>query len=98
VGDQELGEQQANITVQVQPNARRNEALGFKDGILYVKIAAPPVKGEANRELVKFLSQLIGVSKDSINIKSGYTGRRKVIIFTGLDRDHIIERIKPSGA
>ena len=93
-----MSERQAYITIQVQPNARRNEALGFRDGILYVKIAAPPVKGEANRELVKFLSQLIGVSKGSINIKSGHTGRRKVIIFTGLDGDQIIERIKPSGA
>lgn len=93
-----MGERQANITVQVQPNARRNEALGFRSGVLYIKIAAPPVKGEANRELINFLSKLIGVNKGSISIKSGHTGRRKVIIFTGLDREYILERIKPSEA
>ncbi len=81
----------------MQPNARRNEVLGFEGGVFHVKIAAPPVKGKANRELVLFLSQLIGVSKSSINIKSGLTGRRKVIAITGLDRDQIVERLKRSG-
>lgn len=91
-------ERHANITVQVQPNARHNQALGFEDGILRVKIAAPPVKGKANRELVRFLSQLLGVSKGSITIERGLTGRRKVIAIAGLDRDQIIECIKRLGA
>lgn len=93
-----LGERQESITIQVQPNARRNEVLGFEDGILHVKIAAPPVKGKANRELIEFLSQLLGVSKGSINIERGITGRRKVIAIAGYDPDKIIERIKRSGA
>ena len=96
--DAELSERQENITIQVQPNARRNEVLGFEDGILHVKIAAPPVKGKANKELVLFLSQLIGVGKSSINIKSGFTSRRKVIAINGLDRDQIVERLKLPGS
>lgn len=91
-------ERQENINIQVQPNARRNEVLGFEDGILHVKVAAPPVKGKANKELVLFLSQLIGVSKSSINIRSGLTSKRKVIAITGLDRDQIVERLKLSGS
>lgn len=93
-----MSERQENITIQVQPNAQRNEVLGFEDGVLHVKIAAPPVKGKANKELVLFLSQLIGVSKGSINIKSGLTSRRKVIAITGLDRDQIMERLNFSGS
>ena len=46
-------EHQVRITVQVQPNARVSEVLGFEDGILHVKIAAPPVKGKANKGLIK---------------------------------------------
>ena len=72
--------------------------LGFEDNILHVKIAAPPVKGKANKELVLFLSQLIGVSKGSINIKSGLTSRRKIIAVAGLDRDQIVERLKLPGS
>ena len=82
----------------MQPSARRNEVLGFEDNILHVRIAAPPVKGKANKELVLFLSQIIGVSKGSINIKSGLTSRRKVIAISGLDRDQIVERLKLPGS
>ena len=91
-----MSERQVSITIQVQPNARRNEVLGIKDGILQVKIAAPPVKGKANRELIEFLSQILGVSKGSINIERGITGRRKVIAIAGLDRDRILERLGAS--
>ena len=93
-----MSERQESITIQVQPNARRNEVLGFEDGILHLKIAAPPVKGKANRELIEFLSQLLGVSKGSISIERGITGRRKVIAIAGYGPDKIIERIKRSGA
>jgi uncharacterized protein (TIGR00251 family) len=88
-----LVERQVSITVQVQPNARRNEVLGFEDGILHVKIAATPVKGKANRELIEFLSRLLGVSKGSISIERGITGRRKVIAIAGLDREQIVARL-----
>ena len=88
-----MSERQESITIHVQPNARRNEVLGFKDGILYLKIAAPPVKGKANRELIEFLSQILGVSKGSINIERGITGRRKVIAIAGLDREQIVARL-----
>jgi len=72
--------------------------LGFEDSILHIKIAAPPVKGKANKELMLFLSQIIGVSKSSISIKSGLTSRRKVIAINGLDRDQIVERLKIPGS
>jgi len=88
-----LVERQESITVQVQPNARRNEVLGFKDDILHVKIAAPPVKGKANRELIELLSQILGVSKGGITIERGITGRRKVIAIAGLDREQIVARL-----
>ena len=88
-----MSERQESITIQVQPNARRNEVLGFEDGILHLKIAAPPVKGKANRELIELLSKLLGVSKGSINIERGITGRRKVIAIAGLDREQIVARL-----
>ena len=77
----------------MQPNARRNEVLGFEDGVLRVKIAAPPVKGKANKELIDFLSQLLGVSKSNINIDKGLTSRRKVIAIKGLSQAEILQRL-----
>ena len=88
-----MSQRHTNITIQVQPNARRNEALGYEGDILHIRIAAPPMKGKANRELIKFLSQLLGVSKSSIIIESGLTSRRKVIAIAGLDQAQILERL-----
>ena len=79
--------------MQIQPNARRNEVLGFEEGILRVKIAAPPVKGKANKELVDFLSGLLGVSKGSITIEKGLTSRRKLVVIEGLSQAQILERL-----
>jgi len=84
--------QQTRIVVQVQPNARQNEVLGFKDGVLQIRIAAPPVKGKANQELIKFLSAILGVGKNNLTIEKGVTGRRKLIGITGLTHDQFIER------
>lgn len=80
------------IVVRVQPNAGRNEVLGFQDNILRMKIAAPPVKGKANQELITFLSDILGIRKSNLTIEKGTTGKKKVISITGLTQTQIIER------
>jgi len=80
------------IVVRVQPNAGRNEVLGFKDDILRIRIAAPPVKGKANQELIAFLSDILGIRKSNLAIEKGTTGKKKVISITGLTQTQIIER------
>jgi uncharacterized protein (TIGR00251 family) len=81
------------VSMLVQPNAGRNEVVGFEDGVLRVRIAAPPVKGKANRELIDFLGKRLGVSKRSITIEKGLTSRRKVIGVEGLSRDEVMKRL-----
>jgi uncharacterized protein (TIGR00251 family) len=81
------------LSVKVTPNASRNEMTGFTEGVLQLKVAAPPVKGKANRELTAFLSRTLGVSKSSISIVKGHTSRNKVIIIDGLSREEIMKRL-----
>lgn len=83
------------LQVKVTPNASRNEITGLIDGVLQVKVAAPPVKGKANKELTAFLSQALGVKKSSLSIVKGQTSRNKVIAIEGLSRDDIIKRLLP---
>jgi len=64
-----MKDKRARIAVQVQPNSRKNEIASFEDGVLKVKISAPPVKGKANRELIEFLSDILNISKGSIIIE-----------------------------
>lgn len=81
--------EQIRITVHVQPNANQNKVTGFRDGVLQVRIAAPPIKGKANQELVKFLSSLLGISKSNLSIEGGITGRKKIIAITGLGQEQV---------
>ena len=88
------GEQPARITVRVQPNAKRTEMVRLEDGVLYLRIAAPPVKGKANAALLAFLSDILGVSKSRLSIEKGATSRMKVIAIEGMTQEEVSERIK----
>jgi uncharacterized protein (TIGR00251 family) len=81
------------LNLKVTPNAARSSVNGYKDGVLQVRIAAPPVKGKANRELVALLSRTLGVSKLAIKIVKGQTSRNKVIIIEGISNKEIDERL-----
>jgi uncharacterized protein (TIGR00251 family) len=85
---------EARISLRVSPNAPRNEVVGFSDGILRVKIAAPPLRGKANRELVAFLSRLLGVSQSSLAIIKGHTSRSKTIAVSGLSQQEVLVRLQ----
>lgn len=86
---------EARISLHVYPSAPRNQVVGFSEGVLRVKIAAPPLKGQANRELVAFLSKLLGVSKGSLAILKGHTSRNKLIAVSGLSQEEVIKRLWP---
>lgn len=81
------------LRLRVYPNAGRSEVTGFIDGVLQVRVAAPPVKGKANKELTAFLSQALGVSQSSLNIVKGHTSRNKVMAINGLRLEDIISRL-----
>lgn len=67
------------LRCRVQPRASQDGFAGFLDGMLRIRITAPPVDGKANTHLVKFLSQEFGVPKRQIHLLQGQTGRQKKI-------------------
>jgi uncharacterized protein (TIGR00251 family) len=89
-----MTDRKTTLTIQVHPNAKRNDVLGFEDGILRLKIAAPPVEGKANKELISFLSKTLGTRKSSITIDRGHTSKVKIVTILELDRDQIYERVE----
>lgn len=72
------------IFLYVQPRASRTRVAGLHDGRLKVQIAAPPVDGAANKEIVNFLSGELGLRKSAIEITSGESGRRKTVTAHGV--------------
>ena len=84
---------QTRITVRVQPNAGRNAIAGLTDGVWRIKVAAPPDKGKANRELISFLSDVLGVKKGSVNILKGHTSHSKILFIEGLTNEDVVQRL-----
>ena len=77
-----------SFAVRVQPRASRSEVTGELDGALKVRLAAPPVDGEANEELVRFLAKLFAVSRQRVSIFSGLTSKNKLIRVEGMTADN----------
>lgn len=73
-----------SFAVRVQPRASRSGIVGAHDGALKVRLAAPPVDGAANEELVRVLARCFGVARRQVEILSGVAGRQKVVRISGL--------------
>ena len=68
-----------SFSVRVVPRASRNEIVGLHDGALRIRVAAPPVEGAANRELVKFLAKKLSLPRTSVTLVSGSNSKNKII-------------------
>lgn len=68
-----------SITVKIQPRAAANAWNGLNGDHFRVRIAAPPVDGKANDELVSFIATLFGVSRSRVELVSGDSARIKRI-------------------
>ena len=68
--------------VQVVPRASRSEIVGEHNGSLRVRIAAPPVDGAANDELIAVLAKRVKVPKSAVSITSGQSARLKQVRIT----------------
>ncbi len=88
-----MSSNQIKISVKVQPNAGKNAVVGLANGVWRIKVAAPPDKGKANKELIDFLSDILGQRKDCITIIKGHTSHSKLISVEGLNQEEVAERI-----
>jgi uncharacterized protein (TIGR00251 family) len=67
------------IRVRVKPNARVSALEQSADGSYIARVKAAPVDGKANEELIAVLAEHFGVRKAQITIKSGASGRMKLV-------------------
>lgn len=77
------------IDVQVVPRASRSRVVGLHGDRVKVQLAAPPVDGAANAELVELLGDVLGVARRSIAIVRGETSKRKTVRIENADVDAI---------
>ena len=55
------------------------EYLEIKEDQIYIGIKSNPVKGQANKEIIKIIAKHFGVSSTMVQIKSGHRSREKVV-------------------
>ena len=71
------------FSVRVAPRASRSEAAGEHGGALKVRVAAPPVEGAANEELVRVLAKAFDVARGDVEVLSGRASKTKVVRVSG---------------
>ena len=79
--------------VHAKPRARRSRIVGEQGEALVVQLAAPPVDGAANAELVELLASVLSVPKRDVTLARGESGRVKLVEVRGLTADEVRARL-----
>ena len=88
------GKHGSALALRVTPRASRDEIVGvLNDGTIKVHIAAPPADEAANKKLIEFLAEVLGVPKSRVEIVAGATGRDKLVSVLDMDVDTAHQRI-----
>jgi uncharacterized protein (TIGR00251 family) len=83
----------AILTVHVQPKASTTECVGIHGDALKIRVAAPPVDGAANDELIRFLARQFSIPPTSVRIHSGAGGRHKRVLIKGVTAQLVLARL-----
>lgn len=87
--DPEPAPKPLRLLVKVTPGASKTQARGWHEGALRIAVAAPPDKGRANSELIRFLSEQLQLSKSSVILAKGATSRLKELLIEGSSQEQI---------
>lgn len=79
------------FAVRVQPRSSKNEICGIYGDAIKIKLTSPPVEGEANEGLIKFLAGILKISKGQIEIIGGHKSRTKSIKITGVTKEKVAD-------
>ena len=88
------GKRGAALPVRVTPRASRNEVVEIlSDNTVKIRLTAPPAEGQANEELIKFLSEILGIPKSKMEIVAGESGRDKLVSILDMDSEEVHRKI-----
>jgi uncharacterized protein len=82
-----------DLDIRVIPRAGRSGFAGLRDGALLVKLAAAPVDGAANDELIALIAKALHIPKRDVTIVAGARSRSKRIRIAGVDREQVLAKL-----
>ena len=83
----------AVLSVHIQTKASTTECVGIHGDALKIRVAAPPVDGAANDELIRFLARQLSIPSTSLRIHSGAGGRHKRVLIKGATVQLVMARL-----
>ncbi len=81
------------LKIFVQPRAAKTKIVGLYDDMVKLAVAAPPVDGKANKEVISFFARLFQIKKTKLIIASGIHSRRKMLVSDLFDRDMLRQKL-----
>ena len=93
-----MSEPTARFQVRVQPGARRNEIIAVEEGVVRMRVSAPPVEGKANTAVVEGLAKALDVRISAVRLLAGATSRVKLMEVIVLTTEQALERLRTAGA
>lgn len=82
-----INDQTWRMKLLVQPGARTSQVAGRHGGRIRIRIQAPAADGKANKHLLSFLADVLGIKKQQMCIDKGLTSRQKSVIIYGVNDD-----------
>lgn len=79
------------FSVHVRPGGRRDAVDGTFDGVLALRVSAPPVDGRANEAVRRLLADALGVARSDVEVVAGHGSRRKRV---RIDGDEEVLRVR----
>lgn len=81
------------LTIRAKPRAKKSRIVAASGLTAEIALAAPPVDGAANEELVAVLAEVLGVSKRAVRIAVGAGSKHKLVDIDGLDAADVEARL-----
>jgi len=83
----------SDVRVKVIPGAKADAVVGWRDGVLRIRVRAKPERGKANEAVCRLLAEAAGVSASAVSIARGVASRDKVVCVEGLDEEELRRRL-----
>jgi hypothetical protein len=85
------------VRFRVHVTPRRPEALDASraEGVIRVRVTAPPADGEANEAVLALLRKRLGLPAGALRIVGGGTSRWKWVEADGLSEEDLWRRLEP---
>ncbi|KFM57045.1 hypothetical protein X975_02308, partial [Stegodyphus mimosarum] len=91
-----LNAKEIAIKIHAKPGAKESLITDVGTEAVGIQIAAPPVDGEANKELIRYLAEVLNLKKSEIMLQKGSRSKEKTVTIceAASSIDSIIEKLK----